>query len=122
MAIYNPDKWVILKLSPSGDPAKYFYRILGGWFGGYLYGDSWRLNSGVESYELYKKDAEGVPHKILFKGASGSIYDCWIDAEGMTGLMLQVFSQWVEHYGAEVVTRVTLKEFLEEMSGSTPNE
>ena len=118
MAIYNPDKWTILKLSPSGDPAKCYYKILGGWSGGYLGEDSWRLNSGVESYELYKEDAEGVPQKILFKGATGSIYDCWIDNEGMTGLMLQVFGQWVQQYGVKVVTRVSLEEFLEEF----PNE
>ena len=88
MNIYNPDKWTILKILNEED-GKYFYRILGGWGGGYLDGDSWRLNSGVESYELCKEDDEGVPQKILFKGATGSIYDCWIDSEGMTGLMLQ---------------------------------
>ena len=95
MNIYNPDKWTILKILNEED-GKYFYRILGGWGGGYLYPDSWRFNSGVESYEFSEDNST-----VFFKGGSGSIYECRKSAEGMTGLMLQVFVQWTGHYGAE---------------------
>ena len=110
MKTYNPDKWTILKILNEED-GKWYYRILGGWIGGYLDGDSWRLNSGVESYEFSEDNST-----VFFKGGSGSIYECRKSAEGMTGLMLQVFGQWAEHYGAEVVTRVSLEEFIRDFS------
>ena len=81
---FTPDKWTILKICPEGEPAKCYYKILGGWSGGYLGEDSWRLNSGVESYEFSEDNST-----VLFKGGSGSIYECHKSAEGMTGLMLQ---------------------------------
>ena len=62
MSYYAPDRWVVLKL-PMG------YKVLGGWTGGYLYGSSWRLNSGVTRVEL---DGE----LIIFYGYSGSQYMC----------------------------------------------
>ena len=46
---YNPDRWVILKLINN---QKTIYKVLGGWFGGYLQGDSWRINSGITKVEL----------------------------------------------------------------------
>jgi hypothetical protein len=43
------------------------YKVFGTWRGGYLYGDSWRLNSGITKVE---KDGP-ILH---FHGDSGSIY------------------------------------------------
>jgi hypothetical protein len=60
---YNPDRWVVLKL-PQG------YKVLGGWTGGYLYGSTWRLNSGIVRVE---KDLD----YFLFHGYSKSIYRCY---------------------------------------------
>lgn len=63
MAQYKPDSWEILKFSDND------YRVFGSWRGGYLYGDSWRINSGVvkvvESEDAY-----------LVYGDSGSVYEC----------------------------------------------
>ena len=44
--MYTPDNWVVLKLKP-GKGAHPIYKVLAGWSGGYLDGDSWRMNSGI---------------------------------------------------------------------------
>ena len=43
--------------------------MLGGWSGGYLDGDSWRLNSGIV-------DVEETADSFIFIGGSGSRYIC----------------------------------------------
>jgi len=45
--MYNPDNWVVIKMN-GDDP---HYRVLAGWSGGYLDGDSWRMNSGITRVE-----------------------------------------------------------------------
>jgi hypothetical protein len=62
---YNPDNWVVIKIK-SADP---HYRILAGWSGGYLSGDSWKLNSGITR-------VEEDDHYFYFYGSSGSCYQC----------------------------------------------
>lgn len=74
--MYTPDRWVMLKIA---SPEIIVYKILAGWGGGYLYGQSWKLNSGVTKVEV---DGD----YFLFHGASGSIYKCH-KGEGSYGLM-----------------------------------
>lgn len=71
MTKYAPDNWVVLKISPKNKAPH--YRVLGGWSGGYLYGDSWRMNSGIVS-------VEETEDEWVFFGASGSQYVCWKSA------------------------------------------
>jgi hypothetical protein len=71
--MYRPDNWVILKVNLKHDP---HYRVLGGWSGGYLDGDSWRMNSGITSVI----DKGDVYH---FIGSSGSIYECSKNSYGL---------------------------------------
>ena len=66
--MYQPDNWVILKITIN--PKDIHYRVLGGWSGGYLDGDSWRLNSGITKVE---DDGD----YLLFHGYSGSVYKCY---------------------------------------------
>lgn len=61
---YKPDSWVILRL-----PSEKGYKVLGGWSGGYLHGDSWRINSGITRIER-----EGEYYMI--HGYSSSLYRC----------------------------------------------
>jgi len=63
--MYTPDSWALVKIN-GADP---HYRIFGSWSGGYLDGDSWRLNSGVT------KVTEDETH-YFFEGYSGSTYCC----------------------------------------------
>ena len=65
MSEYRPDNWVLIQIKGE-DP---HYRVLGGWSGGYLAGNSWRLNSGVTKVEETDKE-------YLFYGSSGSCYSC----------------------------------------------
>lgn len=65
MAAYHPDNWVVIKFNTSTP----HYKILGGWSGSYLGGDSWKLNSGVVKMTTDQ-------NYYNFYGASGSVYVC----------------------------------------------
>lgn len=67
MSEYTPDSWFIVKITPKDTEP--FYKVVAGWSGGYLYGDSWRVNSGIKSY----KEEEDC---YYFYGNSGSVYRC----------------------------------------------
>ena len=83
MTEYNPDSWVVLKMTYKDQT---FYKVLGGWAGGYLNGDSWRLNSGVERAEL-------VDGKYHFHGSSGSVYRCNPEMYGLRVVTANIFDQ-----------------------------
>lgn len=68
MSTYTPDNWVILKIK-EGKLDRGFYKVLAGWSGGYLDGDSWRMNSGITRVEQ-----DGNYYE--FYGNSGSVYKC----------------------------------------------
>jgi hypothetical protein len=67
MSEYTPDKWVVLKIE--GPDIPLHYKVFACWYGGYLKGDSWKLNSGITKVT---KDGEFY----FFKGHSGSVYKC----------------------------------------------
>lgn len=72
MNTYDPDEWVLVRIGGS-DP---HYKIFGSWRGGYLSGDSWRMNSGIT-------DCEEFTDYYIFKGHSGSEYYCWKNGYGI---------------------------------------
>lgn len=67
---YYPDNWVVLKIDTKDSPV--LYKILAGWSGGYLQGDSWRMNSGITK-------VEDAGEYWKFYGHSGSCYACHKD-------------------------------------------
>ena len=73
----EPHNWVIIKTPDC-------YKVLGGWSGGYLDGDSWQLNSGIKSVT---EDQD----YYYFKGWSSSIYKCrklnWRVTMAMGGIL-----------------------------------
>ena len=75
MSEYRPDNWVVLKVK-EGKGTFPFYKVLAGWSGGYLSGDSWRLNSGVTKV---KEDGDYYE----FYGESGSCYRCHKEGYGL---------------------------------------
>jgi len=79
MSKYNPDRWVIV-----GDGEN--FKVLGGWSGGYLDGDSWRLSSGLQRIE-----EDG--YYYLMHNYSGSVYECHKEGEGMIMIMSGPMSQ-----------------------------
>jgi hypothetical protein len=62
--MYTCDNWIVLKA-----PDDSHYRLLAGTSGGYLSGDSWRLNSGIIKFE-------DLGNHWAVHGSSGSIYKC----------------------------------------------
>lgn len=62
---YTPDGWAFLKIQVEGcDP---IVKVFGSWFGGYLSGDSWRVNSGCTKIEEDENE-------YIVSGYSGSQY------------------------------------------------
>ena len=86
--MYTPDNWVIVKIA---HPDEVIYKILGGWSGGYLDGDSWRLNSGITKVE---EDGD----YFIFHGYSGSAYQCHKDAEALRHNCSGIFRMLQEQY------------------------
>ena len=68
--MYKCDNWVIVKSPSETDP---HYRVLVGTSGGYLDGDSWRMNSGIVQ-------VEEVGDYFYIYGSSGSCYQCHKDS------------------------------------------
>ncbi len=96
LSMYYPDSWVILKINPDKSD-KPLYKVFVGFHGGYLYGDSWRVNSGITSFGTSSTfDFEGS-ERIIFKGASGSEYCCPTNAENRLGMYCNsVLSQFIK--------------------------
>lgn len=88
---YFPDNWVVIKIK-GDDP---HYRVLAGWSGGYLDGDSWRMNSGVTKVTL-----EGNHFK--FWGSSGSCYVCHKDSYMLRMNNAHIWNRLQELHGDKV--------------------
>ena len=72
--IYEPDNWVIVAIEQ--DDGTTFHKVLGGWSGGYLDGNTWRMNSGIDRI-ITDEDHYDI------HGYSGSVYRCRKDTEGI---------------------------------------
>lgn len=88
---YKPDNWVIIKFK-GDDP---HYRVLAGWSGGYMTGNSWRMNSGITSFR------EGDEH-YLFYGSSGSCYSCGRESYMLRMSTAGIWNQLQELHGDKV--------------------
>ena len=93
--MYNPDNWAVVKVEESefGDS---FYKIVAGWNGGYVGGDSWKLNSGVTEVTQDER-------YYYFHGASGSVYQCHKIAEGISSSMNPILSSINGHDRTSIV-------------------
>lgn len=89
--MYEPHNWVLLKIN---SPTPH-YKVLAGWRGGYLDGDSWRMNSGVVRHD---EDEE----KYYFYGYSGSCYVCHKNREGLSNMATSVYNGLKEKHGDKV--------------------
>lgn len=65
----TPEHWVILRIPTEDNIDIPYYKVLGGWRGGYLDGDRWKFNSGITKVE---EDYDS----FYFYGYSGSCYNC----------------------------------------------
>ena len=84
---YHPDSWVVVKY---GMQEHDVHRLIAGWSGGYLDGDSWRMNSGITRVE----DAEDC---WRFYGESGSCYVVHKDGYAMRMSMSGIYNRIKDH-------------------------
>ena len=86
----TPERWVILKLPNN------YYKVFGTWAGGYLDGDRWKLNSGIEKIE---QDDD----YYYFIGFSGSCYKCHKKGYGIsTSYGLLVLNKIIEQGNSQI--------------------
>ena len=83
---YAPDRWVIVEITL---PNETFRKVLGGWGGGYLDGDHWRMSSPIVDIVDYDDHWK-------IRNESGSTYHCRKDGEGFTGLSAQIYTNLQE--------------------------
>ena len=88
------DNWVVIKIK-GDDP---HYRLLVGTSGGYLSGDSWRLNSGIKKFV---QDEEHEDYWFV-EGFSGSVYRCYKDAYRLRMNTASTWNQLQEIHGDKV--------------------
>lgn len=84
MRVYEPDAWVILRIDDQH--GEIVHKVMGGWYGGYLNPNSWRLNSGII---LIERDDD---HYRIY-GQSGSVYYVHKDTQRTSMLMSSVIEQ-----------------------------
>ena len=88
MSTNTPDSWVVVRLTTSRTSID---KVLAGWYGGYLDGDSWKLSSGIMSTEEFDDRYEFTNH-------SGSVYVCYKSRERMSGIMAMQYSYYEEMF------------------------
>ena len=83
MSTYTPDSWVIVKIQSE----KYgtIHKVLAGWAGSYLYGASWKLSSGIVTFEDKGEHYESLQD-------SGSTYILYKSSERMSAIMASTFA------------------------------
>ena len=62
---YTPDYWKVVRITST--EGEVLYKVFATWCGGYLSGDSWKLNSGIKKVTI-------IDNHIIFEGYSGSKY------------------------------------------------
>ena len=95
MSDYSPDVWVVLKFTHKGEVT---YKILAGWYGGYLGADWWKLSSGVTKVTKHLRDMPEAEFKAeyLMDNYSGSVYSGYESNYRTSGLSQSLYSAWVE--------------------------
>ena len=90
----TPDSWVILEVNHEGDQ---FQRILSGWSGSYLYGDSWRMSSPIKELNI-------KVNQDFFTATtdSGSTYQLFKSRQGLRMSNAGIYNELKEKHGDSV--------------------
>jgi hypothetical protein len=107
MSEYNPDKWLLVKITNTKTNESH-YRVFACWYGGYLGSDSWQMNSGIT------KVSEGQDH-YFFEGTSGSIYSCIKGSYGASGYGHSILSGLIEKGAKDGLVIEVLNEDIDPM-------
>ena len=87
MSTYTPDSWVIVRIQD--EKYETLYKVLAGWSGSYLYGASWKLSSGIVTFEDKGEHYESLQD-------SGSTYILYKSSERMSAIMASTFASFEE--------------------------
>lgn len=93
---YTPDVWTIMLIEHAGVNT---IKVLCGWGGGYLDGDTWRMSSPIKRVE-----DKGLFYSVTTK--SGNEYRCTKTREGISMSTLGKYNELVA--GAELVEDVNI--------------
>jgi len=90
----KPDAWVIIEVNYESEQ---FQKVLAGWSGGYLYGDSWRMSSPIKEINIdVEKDY------ITVETESGSVYNLHKEHQGLRMSNGGIYNQLKERFGDSV--------------------
>ena len=90
----TPDSWVIIEVNHEGEQ---FQKILSGWSGSYLYGDSWRMSSRIKEINIkVNQDFFTVDTE------SGSRYNLFKSRQGLRMSNAGIYNQLKEKFGDKV--------------------
>ena len=87
----TPDSWVIVEIVHD---AETFQKIIAGWSGGYLYGNSWRMSSTIKEMHI-DVDLD----YITVDTQSGSKYTLRKDYQGLRMSNAGIYNQLKEKFG-----------------------
>ena len=87
MSTYTSDSWVIVKIQY--EKYETIYKVLAGWSGSYLYGASWKLSSGIVTFEDKGEHYESLQD-------SGSTYVLYKSSERMSAIVASTFASFEE--------------------------
>ena len=90
----TPDSWIIIEVNNEGER---FQKILSGWSGSYLYGDSWRMSSQIKKMEI-----DIYSDKIVVYTESGSWYNLYKSYQGLRMSNAGIYNELKEKYGDKV--------------------
>ncbi len=101
-----PDVWIIVKLSGTSVSETY-YRVLAGWYGGFLRGDSWRMNSGITKITVEKDH-------YMISGVSGSVYRCGKHNETVSSYTESILDDYISENSEQIsIERVAIADILD---------
>lgn len=89
MSTYTPDRWVIVEIGKKGYPTD--RKVLAGWSGSYLEGQSWKLSSGIT------KETEH-DDRYEFENYSGSVYVCSKGDYGFNFITMSVYTDFKKQF------------------------
>jgi len=86
-----PDSWVIIEILHGAETMS---KILAGWSGGYLDGDSWRMSSPIKHLDIDTSSEYIIAHT-----ESGSVYTLYRDSQGLRMSNAGIWNQLKETHG-----------------------
>ena len=94
----TPDAWVIIEIQDPIHPGMPpMQKILSGWSGSYLYGDSWRMSSPINQLDIKVNQ-----DFFTVETQSGSCYTLWKSRQGLRMSNSGIYNELKEKFGDRI--------------------